>query len=222
MRSARPGSPPPRQPSPREPALSTAPTILLPRHQHLSTHCLLPADPAPPRGCGALRTRPTRRQAEAPGPHRPGTGLPGPAWSEPRPQPPSPPPPAWNWSLGCAQELNLTCRNLSLLFGGGGGGGLLLLLFCFTQSLAEVKTLAPSSTCRLGLLKAHAAFILESLESHRSQDSEQVAVCGPRVCRCCDSHVLRERTLSVMFLICVSSFLSGNPTFPLCPAPAGK
>ena len=78
-----------------------------------------------------------------------------------------------------------------------------------------MKTLAPSSTCCLGFLEAHAAFIiLESLESHRSQDLEQAAVCGPGLCRCCDSSVLRERTLSVMFFICVSSFLSGNPTFP--------
>ena len=98
-------------------------------------------------------------------PPPPGTGLQGPAWSEPRPQPPlppSPPPPACNWSLGCAHELSLTCRNLSLLFG-------FFVLFCFycfvLLSLAEAKTLAPSSTCCLGLLEAHAAFtILGSLE----------------------------------------------------------
>lgn len=92
---------------------------------------------------------------------------------------------------------------------------LLLLLFCFTQSLAEAKTLAPSSTCCLGFLEEHAAFVISgSLESHRSQDLEQAAVFGPGLCRCCDSSVLRERTLSVMFFICVSSFLSGNPAFP--------
>lgn len=89
---------------------------------------------------------------------------------------------------------------------------LLLLLFCFTQSLAEAKTLAPSSTCCLGFLEVHAAFVISgSLESHRSQDLEQVAVFGPGLCRCCDSSVLRERTSSVMFFYLCEFFSLWKP-----------